>query len=154
MPEVALYCPQIPQNTGNIGRLCVGFDTKLHLIQPLGFSLEQKYVQRSALDYWSRLSFQVYGNFQEFYTINHNIRNRTIFALSSKAEQTLANTCLPKNSLLLYGSETQGLPLQVFSEGTIVAIRIPMKGSIRCFNLANSVAMGLWESFRQNGLMS
>jgi len=150
--EVTLFNPQIPQNTGNIGRLCVNTGVKLNLILPIGFSLEEKYIRRSGLDYWKFLDLTVYENWDQF--IKDKNRN-TLFFLSTKGKinfwqcnfTTFTNS---QTTHLIFGSETSGLTPKIYHEFSDRLFTIPMFGEhSRSYNLANSVSIVLFESIRQ-----
>ncbi len=146
MFNIVLFEPEIPQNTGNIGRLCVGLDATLHLIEPLGFSLEDKYLKRAGLDYWKYLNLRVYKNFEEFYRKNNPER---IFYFSKKAKKLYWDVDYQRGDFLVFGKETLGLPEEiVFNENNRV-YKIPMIGKTRSLNLSNSVAIVTYEAFRQ-----
>ena len=144
--EVALYQPLIPQNTGNIGRLCVGFEANLHLIEPLGFDIDDKKLKRAGLDYWSHLRWERHKNFSSFHDKN---QHKKIVCLSKRADTLIYDYKFKSNSLLLLGQETKGVPNNLLSQYNIERIKLPMLGSIRSYNLANAAAMGLLEFYRQ-----
>ena len=150
-PEVALYEPLIPQNTGNIGRLCVGFKTELSLIGKLGFSLKDKYLKRSGLDYWPHLKWRLYPDFSSFYR-EKTREGKVIYGFSKKASSSLHQHRMVSNSVLLFGKETTGLPDEVIKHPQVEMVRISILGAIRSFNLANATAMALYEVYRRNGL--
>ncbi len=150
--EVTLFNPQIPQNTGNIGRLCVNTGIRLNLILPIGFSLEEKYIRRSGLDYWKFLDLTVYENWGQF--VKDKNRN-TLFFLSTKGKINFweCNFAAPNNSTptqLIFGSETFGLTTEIYSDFSDRLFTIPMFGEhSRSYNLANSVSIVLFEAIRQ-----
>jgi tRNA (cytidine/uridine-2'-O-)-methyltransferase len=145
---VALYEPLIPQNTGNIGRLCVGFDCELALIGRLGFEITSARVKRAGLDYWPLLRWRHYPDFETF--LREAAAGRPIIAFSKRAEVSVYDHAFAEDSVLLFGPETTGLPDALWAEGRLAALKLPILGEIRSHNLANSVAMGLSELYRQN----
>ncbi len=146
MFNIVLYEPEIPQNTGNIGRLCVGLDATLHLIEPLGFSLEDKYMKRAGLDYWKHLDLKVYKNYGDFLAKNNPSR---IFFFSKKAEKVYWEANFKKGDYLVFGKETLGLPEEIVFNPENRVYKIPMIGKTRSLNLSNSVAIVAYEAFRQ-----
>ena len=150
--EIVLYQPQIPQNTGNIGRLCVNTGTKLNLIKPLGFSLEEKYIRRSGLDYWRHLNLNVYESWEEF---TNQVNNASLFFFSTKTQRSFWD-CPYKpedNSsptYLVFGNETGGLSKEIYKEYSDRLYTIPMAGvHSRSYNLSNSVSIVLFEGLRR-----
>ncbi|BBB32090.1 tRNA (cytidine/uridine-2'-O-)-methyltransferase [Thermotomaculum hydrothermale] len=149
MFNIVLYEPEIPQNTGNIGRLCVGLNAVLHLIEPLGFSLEDKYMKRAGLDYWKYLDLKIYKNFDEFLKKNNPER---IFYFSKKVEKPYWEGRFEKGDFLVFGKETMGLPEKIVFNPENKVYKIPMVGKTRSLNLSNSVAIVAYEAFRQVSL--
>ena len=146
--HIALIQPQIPPNTGNIARLCVATDTPLHLIEPLGFSITDAEVRRAGLDYWDRLDLWVHPNWFAFRDAIH--RSRCLY-FSAKATQNYLTAPYRPNSCLVFGSETEGMPLRILEKHPEQCFTIPMTGSVRSLNLANSVSIVLYEALRQTG---
>jgi len=147
MLDICLFQPQIPPNTGNIIRLCANTGAKLHLIQPLGFSLDAKSLRRAGLDYHHMSQVYQYPTWQEFIAQH---RQRRIFALSSKGTISYTQLSYRAPDILLFGSETQGLPPQLIKSSAISSIAtIPMLDGNRCLNLANSAAIVAYEAWRQ-----
>ena len=146
MFNIVLYEPEIPQNTGNIGRLCVGLDATLHLIKPLGFSLEDRYMRRAGLDYWKYLKLNVYENFVHFIEKNNPQR---IFYFSKKAEKIYWEGKFERGDFLVFGKETLGLPEEIVFNHENKVYKIPMIGKTRSLNLSNSVAIVAYEALRQ-----
>ena len=142
--HIALYEPEIPQNTGNIGRLCLGLGAQLHLIHPLGFQIDEKAVRRAGLDYWKHVSLREHASFAEFMDW---VGQRKVFALSTKSTASAWDVTFGPGDVLLMGPETRGLPLDV-REATI-PIRIPMTGHIRSLNLANATAIVAYQAISQ-----
>ncbi len=146
--NVVLYEPEMPLNTGNIGRTCVATNTRLHLIEPLGFKLNEKSVRRAGLDYWDKLDVTVYCDWKDF--LDKNSGARLCFA-TTKAEKTYTDVNYEPGDYLVFGKESAGLPEELLVEYREACVRIPMWGDIRSLNLANSVAVVLYEALRQNG---
>lgn len=147
MLHVALYQPEIPPNTGNIIRLCANAGAHLHLIHPLGFSLNEKQVRRAGLDYHTLANVQEYVNYEQFLTQHHS---RRIFACTTKASQCYADVAFKDEDILLFGPETRGLPNTLLAEfENTRKIRIPMQNQNRSLNLSNATAVILYEAWRQ-----
>ncbi len=144
MLHIALLQPEIPPNTGNIIRLCANSGAQLHLIHPLGFSLDDKRMRRAGLDYHEWASIIHYDNELDFIEENHM---RRIFACSTKAQKNYSEINYQDEDMLLFGPETRGLPAEIREQ--FEAIRIPMRASSRSLNLSNSVAIILFEAWRQ-----
>jgi len=145
--NIVLVEPEIPQNTGNIARTCAATNTKLHLIRPLGFSTDDKYLKRAGLDYWKYVDIAYYENIDEFFSIN---RNKNMYFASTKSEKIYTEVSYDENSFILFGKETKGLDEQLLKDNYQNCIRIPMFDTIRSLNLANSVNIILYEALRQN----
>lgn len=146
--NIVLYEPEIPQNTGNIARTCAATGAALHLIEPLGFSIDEKAVRRAGLDYWSRLSLFVYANLEDFF--EQNSRGPYFFC-TTKAKKNYAQAAYPSGSYLIFGKESRGLPEELLKAHPDSCIRIPMKPDIRSLNLSNAVAVVGFEALRQQG---
>lgn len=146
--EIVLYEPEMPLNTGNIGRTCVATGTRLHLIEPLGFKLSDKAVKRAGLDYWEKLDVRVYCDYQDFLEQNPGAK---IYMATTKARQAYTDVAYEPDCYLMFGSESAGIPEEILVENKARCVRIPMWGEIRSLNLANSVAIVLYEALRQNG---
>ena len=146
--QVALIQPQIPPNTGNIARLCVATDTPLHLIEPLGFSINDANVRRAGLDYWDRLDLWVHPDWFAFRDAMN--RSRCLY-FSAKAVHSYLTAPYRPNSCLVFGSETEGMPLRILEKHPERCFRIPMTGPVRSLNLANAVSIVLYEALRQTG---
>lgn len=148
MVNIVLVEPRIPQNTGNIGRLCVGSNAKLHLIRPLGFEINDKNVKRAGLDYWDDLDITIWDSLSHFHEV-HPISNRHFFA-TTKTKQNYFDIKYEENDFIYFGREDAGLPIELINENSNNAITIPMSEKIRSINLANSVGIILYETIRQN----
>lgn len=146
--NIVLFEPEMPANTGNIGRTCVATDTKLHLIEPLGFKINEKALKRAGLDYWDKLDVTVYCDFQDFLNRNPGAR---IYMATTKAPKVYTEVCYEPDCFLMFGKESAGIPEEILLENQETCVRIPMWGDIRSLNLSNSVAIVLYEALRQNG---
>lgn len=146
--NVVLVEPEIPQNTGNIVRTCAAVGARLHLVRPLGFSVEDRYLKRAGLDYWDKADIQYHDSFQEFKEKN---LGKDIYYATTKAVNTYADIRYPEEVFLVFGKETAGLPEELLRENKDRCIRIPMKPDIRSLNLSNSVAVVVFEALRQRG---
>ncbi len=144
--HVVLVEPEIPQNTGNIGRLCVGSRCSLHLVQPLGFSLEDRYMKRAGLDYWKYLDWHLYDSFEEFL---EKVCPNNFYFFSKKASKEYWDVSFQRGDALVFGKETLGLPEILIEKYPEQALKIPMPGETRSINLANSVAVAVYEGMRQ-----
>ena len=144
--HIVLYQPEIPQNTGNIARTCAATGSTLHLIKPLGFSLEDKYLKRAGLDYWRMMEYHVYENFEELLERYPHAR---MHFLSTKAPRSYTQVQYGPDDFLVYGCETRGLPESLLSRVHERCVRIPMVEGARSLNLSNSVAIVLYEALRQ-----
>ncbi len=148
--NIVLLEPEIPYNTGNIGRTCVATNTALHLIKPLGFSIDEKSVRRSGLDYWKDVDLYIYENFDDFMKKNNNPR---VYMGTTKAKQTYVDVEYEHDAFIMFGKETRGIPEELLIQYKETAIRIPMAEGTRSLNLSNSVAIVLYEALRQNAFM-
>lgn len=144
--NIVLFEPEIPQNTGNIGRTCVATGTRLHLIEPLGFRLDEKSLKRAGMDYWKELDVTTYVNFQDFLDKNPGAK---IYMASTKALNLYSDVKYEDNCYIMFGKESGGIPEEILYNHREDAIRIPMNENIRSLNLANSVAIVLYEALRQ-----
>lgn len=149
--NIVLVEPEIPQNTGNIVRTCAATGTRLHIVKPMGFEIDDKKLKRAGLDYWHFLDIQYYENLDDFFEKNEGGR---FFYLSSKAPASYTDVRFNDGDFLLFGKETKGLPESLLIENPERAIRIPMISSARCLNLSNSVAIVVYEALRQNNFAS
>jgi len=146
MLNVVLLEPEIPQNTGNIGRTCVATGTRLHLIEPLGFQLNEKQLRRAGMDYWKDLDVTVYIDWQDFMEKNPGAR---LIMATTKGLQVYSDFEYRENDYLVFGKESAGLPEELLLEHRETAVRIPMNSEIRSLNLSNSVAIMVYEALRQ-----
>jgi len=146
--NIVLFEPEIPQNTGNIARTCAATGAKLHLIEPLGFKLEDKYLKRAGLDYWGMMDYTVYPNFEAFLMKNPNA---VMHYASTKAPRDYTKVSYGAKDYIVFGCETRGLPENLLEKKYDQCIRIPMREDARSLNLSNSVAVVLYEALRQQG---
>lgn len=145
--NIVLHEPEIPANTGNIGRTCTATGTTLHLIEPLGFEITEKALRRAGLDYWAKLDVRVYKNFDDFLIKNPGAK---IYMATTKAEKIYTEATFEEDCYIMFGKESAGIPEEILVENKENCIRIPMVGDIRSLNLGNSVAIVLYEALRQN----
>ncbi len=145
--NIVLLEPEMPANTGNIGRTCVATGTKLHLIEPLGFRLNDKYIKRAGLDYWKDLDVSVYVNFEEFLERNKGAK---LYMATTKALKTYAQIKYDADSFIMFGKESAGIPEEILMNYKDTSVRIPMMEEMRSLNLSNSVSIILYEALRQN----
>lgn len=149
--NIILHQPEIPQNTGNIGRTCVATGSSLHLIEPLGFRLDEKAIKRAGMDYWQHLDVHRYVNFDEFKEKNPDAK---IWMATTKAKHTYTEVEFGPNDFIMFGKESAGIPEEILVDYEDTCIRIPMLPEIRSLNLSNSVAIVLYEALRQTGFES
>jgi tRNA (cytidine/uridine-2'-O-)-methyltransferase len=147
--HVALIQPQIPPNTGNIARLCAATDSALHLIEPLGFSIEAADLRRAGLDYWDAVDLWVHSDWFAFRDAMS--RDRCLY-FSARAEHGLWEAPFRANSCLVFGNETDGMPERILTKHPERCFRIPMSGPVRSLNLATAVGIVLYEGLRRTGL--
>ena len=180
MLNIVLHEPEIPFNTGAIGRTCVATDTSLHLIRPYGFEISDKYVKRAGMDYWPKLKLSEYMDYEDFLSKHPDIHFFDEFAendgwkdsegkvsgikvrdkafmetpkiwfATTKAHNVYSDVPLGPNDYIMFGKESAGIPEEILVEHPMSCIRIPMWGDIRSLNLSNSVAVLLYEAYRQN----
>ncbi|HHU51719.1 MAG TPA: tRNA (uridine(34)/cytosine(34)/5-carboxymethylaminomethyluridine(34)-2'-O)-methyltransferase TrmL [Firmicutes bacterium] len=148
--NIVLYEPEIPQNTGNIARLCAATLCNLHLIEPLGFHLDDRHLRRAGLDYWPLVKVYRYLDFDEFLQARQTEQARFFF-LTTKAKKSYTDVAYQKDDYLVFGPETRGLPPEVLARQPEHNLRIPMRDEARSLNLSNSVAIVLYEALRQTG---
>ena len=149
--HIVLHQPEIPANTGNIGRTCVAAGAPLHLIEPLGFRLNEKEIRRAGMDYWEHLDVRRYVNFSEFLEKNPG---KKIWMATTKAKRVYTDVKFGENDYIMFGKESAGIPEEILVDYEETCIRIPMLGQIRSLNLSNSVAIVLYEALRQNHFSS
>ena len=149
--NIVLHEPEIPANTGNIGRTCVATGTVLHLIEPLGFQLTEKNIKRAGMDYWNKLDVRRYINYEEFMEINGYPK---VYMATTKAHRVYSEVQFDKDAFIMFGKESAGIPEEILVDNEETCIRIPMLDDIRSLNLSNSVAIILYEALRQQEFAS
>lgn len=148
MVNIVLHEPEMPANTGNIGRTCVATGSVLHLIEPLGFKINDKMLKRAGLDYWEKLDVRTYLNFEDFLVRNPGAK---IYMATTKSKQVYTDAAYEDGCYIMFGKESAGIPEEILLDYKDTAVRIPMLGDIRSLNLGNSVAIVLYEALRQQG---
>ena len=148
MLNIVLLEPEIPANTGNIGRTCVAANARLHLIEPLGFRLNEKNLKRAGMDYWDNLDVTTYINYEDFQNKNPGAK---IYMATTKARKIYTEVSYEPDCYIMFGKESAGIPEEILTDHEDECIRIPMAGEIRSLNLGNSAAIVLYEALRQNG---
>ena len=149
--NIILHQPEIPANTGNIGRTCVATGSTLHLIEPLGFHLNEKDIRRAGMDYWEHLDVKRYINFEDFLIKNPNAK---IWMATTKAKHIYTDVTYGQDDYIMFGKESAGIPEEILVAHEETCIRIPMEPAIRSLNLSNSVAIVLYEALRQQRFAS
>ncbi len=144
--NILLHQPEIPQNTGNIGRTCVAAGAALHLIEPLGFRLDEKSLKRAGMDYWSKLEVTTYIEYEEF-LLRHP--DAEVYYVTTKAKQVYSDVCYKPGCFFMFGKESGGIPEEILKAHPKNCVRIPMLPGARSLNLSNSVAIILYEALRQ-----
>ena len=147
MLNIVLHEPEMPANTGNIGRTFVAAGARLHLIEPLGFKLNEKMLKRAGLDYWDKLDVIVYDDYADFQKKNPGAK---IYMATTKAQKTYCDVSYEDDCYIMFGKESAGIPEEILVDNEETCIRIPMIGDIRSLNLSNSVAIVLYEALRQH----
>ena len=143
--NIVLVEPEIPQNAGNIARTCAATGTKLHIIKPMGFTIDDKKLKRAGLDYWYLLDITYYENLEDFYSKNEG----ACYYFTTKALKAHSDVTYPDNCYLFFGKETKGLPEELLLKNRDNCVRLPMLGPARSLNLSNSVCVGVYEVLRQ-----
>jgi tRNA (cytidine/uridine-2'-O-)-methyltransferase len=146
MINIVLYSPEIPQNTGNISRTCAVTGARLHIIKPIGFEISDRTLKRAGLDYWDKLDVTYYENYEDFIRQNGD---SNLYFFSSHAEHSFAEVEYPDDVYLIFGRESVGLPKDLVESNIHRSLRIPMRKTLRCLNLSNSVAIAVYEVLRQ-----
>ena len=144
--NIVLYSPEIPQNTGNISRTCAVTGAVLHIIKPIGFEISDRTLKRAGLDYWDKLEVHYYENYSDFLEKN---KDAQFYFFSAKGKLCHTEVNYPDGCFLVFGRESVGLPEELVRENIERSVRIPMKKTLRCLNLSNSVAIAAYEYFRQ-----
>ncbi len=143
--NIVMVEPEIPQNTGNVARTCAATGARLHLVGPMGFTIDNKKLKRAGLDYWHFLDITYYHTLEEFFKKNKG----PFFYFTTKGRKTHSQQTYPDGSYLVFGKETKGLPEELLIKNPDNCVRIPMAGEIRSLNLSNSVAIAVYEVLRQ-----
>lgn len=146
--NIVLLEPEMPANTGNIGRTCAATGTRLHLIEPLGFKINEKQLKRAGLDYWDKLDVTVYDDYSDFLSKNSGAK---IYMATTKGPNVYTEVSYEPDCYIMFGKESAGIPEEILVQNQENAVRIPMLDEIRSLNLSNSVAVVLYEALRQNG---
>lgn len=150
--NIVLFNPEIPQNTGNIGRMCASNECKLHLIKPLGFEISDKHIKRSAMDYWEHLEYEIYENWEDFKSKNNG---GSKWLLTTKSSKSYWDAEFKPGDYLIFGSESAGVPQDLHAELKNTSITIPMSSNkARSLNLASSAQTVYYEAFRQNNVIA
>jgi len=144
--NIVLYEPEIPANTGNIGRICVGVNARLHIVKPMKFLLTDHHVKRAGLDYWNKLELVMHDSWQDF--LEYAQAGRKIY-FSTKADKNYTDFDFLPGDYLIFGPETRGIPMRILKKNWDNCCRIPMSDKIRSINLSNSVAVAVYEAIRQ-----
>ena len=144
--HIVLLEPEIPQNTGNIARTCAAVGASLHLIHPLGFTIDDRRMKRAGLDYWDKLDVRHYENLDDFFARNPAA---TVYFFTTKAKNRHVDVTYPDEVFLMFGKETKGLPEELLAAHPDTCLRIPMRNHLRSLNLSNSVAIAVYEVLRQ-----
>lgn len=145
--RVVLVEPEIPQNTGNIGRTCVGTNCELHLIQPMSFEVNDTNLKRAGLDYWQHLTWKVHKSYQDWFSQVEDPSR--VFYFTTKVPKTYYEIKFQKGDWLVFGKETKGLPPEIINAHPNQAVTIPQPGNVRSLNLATAVAISVYEGYRQ-----
>ena len=146
--NIVLLEPEMPANTGNIGRTCVATGTILHLIEPLGFHLDDRSIKRAGMDYWHQLDVRRYINYEDFLEKNPGA---VIYMATTKAKKVYTQVSYEEDCYIMFGKESAGIPEEILKKNKERCVRIPMNEEIRSLNLSNSVAIMLYEALRQQG---
>ena len=146
--NIVLVEPEIPQNTGNIARTCAATGSRLHIVKPMGFTIDDRKLKRAGLDYWHLLDITYYENLADFFEKNAGGK---FFYFSTKAEHIHSDVVYPDNAYIVFGKETKGLPEELLFANPDRCVRIPMRDTLRSLNLSNSAAIAVYEVFRQRG---
>lgn len=145
--NIVLVEPEIPQNTGNIARTCAATGASLHLVKPLGFSVEDKYLKRAGLDYWGDVELFYYENFDE---LRNKYPTNTFYYATTRANKNYSDVEYKLGDFIVFGKETAGLPVELLEKNWENSIRIPVRENIRSLNLSNAAAIITYEAYRQN----
>ncbi len=144
--NIVLVEPEIPQNTGNIARTCAATGAALHLVKPLGFTIDDRKLKRAGLDYWDKLDITYYENLDDFFAKNPD---QNFYCFTTKAKHRYTDITYPSRVFLMFGKETKGLPEDLLYQNPERCVRIPMRDTLRSLNLSNSAAIAVYEVLRQ-----
>ena len=144
--NIVLHEPEIPQNTGNIARTCAATGASLHLIRPMGFTVDDKKLKRAGLDYWDKLDITYYDGLADFYDKNPDAK---IYYFTTKGQHLYTDVAYPEEVYIMFGKESAGLPEELLQKNPDTCVRIPMRETLRSLNLSNAVAIAVYEVFRQ-----
>lgn len=147
MLNIVLHEPEIPANTGNIGRTCAATGVQLHLIKPLGFSLDEKHLKRAGMDYWSTLDVKIYEDYEDFLQKNPGAK---IYYATTKAKRVYTQVHYEPDCYIMFGKESAGIPESILVNNEETSVRIPMIGEMRSLNLSNAAAIMVYEALRQH----
>jgi tRNA (cytidine/uridine-2'-O-)-methyltransferase len=145
--NIVLHEPEIPQNTGNIARTCAATGAALHIIKPMGFTIDDKKLKRAGLDYWDKLDITYYENLEDFFARNPHAHP---YYFTTKAPHAYTEVAYPQDSYIMFGKESRGLPKELLFDNRESCVRIPMRDTLRSLNLSNSVAIAVYEILRQD----
>lgn len=148
MLNIVLHEPEMPANTGNIGRTCVAAGLRLHLIEPMGFRINDKMVKRAGLDYWDKLDVTIYDDYNDFLAKNPGAK---IYMATTKSKQKYTDVSYEEDAYIMFGKESAGIPEEILLDNKETCVRIPMMPGERSLNLSNSVAIVAYEALRQQG---
>ena len=148
MINIVLIEPEIPQNTGNIARTCAAIGAKLHLVEPLGFKIDNAKLKRAGLDYWHYLNITYYKHTDDFF---ERTKDENLYFFTTKAAKLYSDMKYGANPFLIFGKEAAGIPEDILKRNLDFCVRIPMRDSLRSLNLSNAVAVGVYEALRQSG---
>lgn len=148
MLNIVLHEPEIPSNTGNIGRTCVAAGLRLHLIEPMGFQINDKMLKRAGLDYWDKLDVTIYDDYNDFLAKNPGAK---IYMATTKSKQKYTDVQYEEDAYIMFGKESAGIPEEILLDNKETCVRIPMMPGERSLNLSNSVAIVAYEALRQQG---
>ncbi|MBE5946784.1 MAG: tRNA (uridine(34)/cytosine(34)/5-carboxymethylaminomethyluridine(34)-2'-O)-methyltransferase TrmL [Lachnospiraceae bacterium] len=146
MLNIVLHEPEIPANTGNIGRTCVATGARLHLIEPLGFKIDDKSLKRAGLDYWHKLDVTVYEDYDDFLAKNPGVK---VYMATTKSKQKYTDVSFEEDAYIMFGAESRGIPEEILLDNKETCVRIPMMPGERSLNLSNAVAVVVYEALRQ-----
>ncbi len=144
--HIVLHEPEIPQNTGNIARTCAATGASLHLIRPLGFTIDDKKLKRAGLDYWNLLDITYYDGLEDFYAKHPDAK---VYYFSTKSNHVYSEVTYPEEVFIMFGKETKGLPEELLRQHPDTCVRLPMREGLRSLNLSNTVAVAVYEILRQ-----